>query len=98
MPTNRDRIRRYYDEEHDEWGRLESDLGAYEWATATRRLSQFLPAPPARVLDLGGGPGRYAMWLAQPGYHLTLVDLPARPVEEARSRRGPARGRLVAHV
>src|SRR2546426_2222380 len=83
MPTNRDRLRRYYDEEHDEWGRLETELGVYEWSTTTRHLAQFLPTPPARVLDIGGGAGRYAIWLAQRGYEVTLVDLSAHLVEEA---------------
>lgn len=91
MPTNRNRVRSYYDHEHDEWGRLESELGAYEWATATRRLAQFLPPPPARVLDIGGGPGRYAIWLAERGYEVTLVDLSPHLVEQAASR-AQARG------
>lgn len=31
-------------------------------------LERFLPPPPARVLDVGGGPGAYAAWLAGSGY------------------------------
>ena len=30
---------------------------------------------PARILDCGGGPGRYAIELARPGYQVTLFDL-----------------------
>src|SRR2546421_161237 len=86
MATNRERIRQYYAHEHDEWRRLETELGSYEWATTTRRLSQFLPPPPGRVLDIGGGPGRYAIWLAQQGYDVTLGDLCPNLVDEAARR------------
>jgi len=36
-------------------------------------LERYLPAPPARVLDVGGAAGVYASWLATRGYdaHLT---------------------------
>ncbi len=37
-------------------------------------LAQYLPPPPARVLDCGGGPGRYAIELAQQGYEVALFD------------------------
>jgi SAM-dependent methyltransferase len=37
-------------------------------------MGDYLPPPPARVLDVGGGPGRYAITLAQAGYAVTLLD------------------------
>ena len=37
-----------------------------------------------RVLDIGGGPGRYAMHLAQKGCHVTLMDLSPANVEFAK--------------
>jgi ubiquinone/menaquinone biosynthesis C-methylase UbiE len=40
-----------------------------------RALAEHLPSPPARVLDCGGGPGRYAIELTRRGYDVTLFDL-----------------------
>ncbi len=37
-------------------------------------LRRYLPAPPAQVLDVGGGSGVYASWLAGLGYQVHLVD------------------------
>jgi SAM-dependent methyltransferase len=34
-----------------------------------------LPPPPATVADIGGGPGRYTLWLAGLGYHVVHRDL-----------------------
>src|SRR5438067_7496306 len=98
MPTDRERIRRFYAGHHDEWGRLESDLGAYEWATASRRIGAQLPPAPARVLDVGGGPGRYAIWLSGSGYTVTLVDLSPNLVAEADSRATRAGVAIAARV
>lgn len=46
-------------------------------------LSQLLPAPPARVLDLGSGTGSLAVLLAEQGYEVLGVDLAPRMVERA---------------
>lgn len=38
-------------------------------------LNRPLPHAPASVLDVGGGPGSYAVPLARQGYKVQLVDL-----------------------
>jgi 2-polyprenyl-3-methyl-5-hydroxy-6-metoxy-1,4-benzoquinol methylase len=58
-----------------EWARLENPSdGQVEFAITRAVLAQHLQ-PSARVLDLGGGPGRYTIWLAQQGHRVTLGDL-----------------------
>ncbi|NUR89119.1 MAG: class I SAM-dependent methyltransferase, partial [Nonomuraea sp.] len=37
-------------------------------------LRRVLPTPPARVLDVGGGTGAHAEWLAADGYAVRLLD------------------------
>ena len=56
-----------------EWQRMERHRT--EFAVSLRALDAHLPLAPARVLDCGGGPGRYAIALAQRGYDVTLFDL-----------------------
>lgn len=56
-----------------EWERF--DRHPTEFAVTQRALAQYLPPPPAAVLDCGGGPGRYAIHLAGRGYTVTLLDL-----------------------
>ena len=62
-----------------------------EFARTKELLSRFLPEPPARVLDVGGGPGWYASWLADRGFDVRLVDVVPLHVEQARERadKGP---------
>ncbi|MBV7336919.1 methyltransferase domain-containing protein [Chloroflexi bacterium TSY] len=56
-----------------EWNR--QDRHPTEFAVTQRVLQEHLPTPPARLLDIGGGPGRYTIWLAKQGYDITLLDL-----------------------
>jgi SAM-dependent methyltransferase len=51
-------------------------------------LERFLPAAPGSVLDVGGGPGAYAAWLAERGYRVHLVDPVPLHIEQAAARGG----------
>ena len=63
----------YYNQDPErEWRRLETHV--FEWATTMHYLERLLP-PSQAVLDLGGGPGRYAIALSQAGHRVTLADL-----------------------
>jgi SAM-dependent methyltransferase len=48
-------------------------------------LERFLPAPPARVLDVGGASGTYASWLSDRGYQVHLIDPVPLHLEQARA-------------
>lgn len=84
MTTEFDRIRSYYSR-FDEWGRLDSPEGSIEFRRCLQLLDEFLPQA-SRVLDLGGGPGRYTVELARRGHRLTLADLSAPLLSIARQR------------
>ncbi|HOU11736.1 MAG TPA: methyltransferase domain-containing protein [Anaerolineae bacterium] len=63
----------YRSDAEREWQRM--DRHRTEFAVTLRALDAHLPPAPAHVLDCGGGPGRYAIALAQRGYDVTLFDL-----------------------
>ncbi len=78
-------VQSFYDANAEaEWARLERHRT--EFAVTLRALEDHLPPPPAAVLDVGGGPGRYAIELTRRGYRVTLVDLAAANLELARRR------------
>src|SRR6186713_2494164 len=65
--------------------RLAAGQGALELARTRLVLERCLPAPPAVIADVGGGPGRYAIWLADRGYDVHLVDPIPLHIEQART-------------
>jgi ubiquinone/menaquinone biosynthesis C-methylase UbiE len=68
--------------------RVTGGTSRIEFARTKELLERFLPEPPAFVLDVGGGPGAYAAWLAERGYRVHLVDPVALHVEQAKERGG----------
>lgn len=70
-------MRAYY-EQGKERDRLAGPKGALEFERTKEILQRRMPPAPAVVADVGGGPGRYALWLAELGYtvqHRDLMDL-----------------------
>ncbi len=51
-----------------------STKGQLEFVRTQEIITRYLPAPPAVVLDIGGGSGPYACWLAKAGYEVHLID------------------------
>lgn len=80
-----DNVQRYYNENAaHEWQRLANDRT--EFALTLRALDEHLPGGRLRILDIGGGPGRYAIELAQRGHSVTLADFSAAELDIARDR------------
>lgn len=63
-----------------------SNKGAIRLAVLQADLNETLAARPLRVLDIGAGLGHMALWLAQQGHQVTLVE-PARAMLEAAQQR-----------
>lgn len=83
------RITDHYEEGYVEADRLSKDaVGQWVQLRTWDIFDRFLMKPPARVLDVGGGPGVHAVHLSQEGYDVTLVDPVELHVEQARARGG----------
>jgi SAM-dependent methyltransferase len=68
-----------------EIGRLFRGHGTIELARTQEIILRHLPPPPDSILDVGGGPGVYACWLASRGYQVTLIDAVSLHVDHART-------------
>ena len=65
--------------------------GRLEFERTQEIVLRALPPAPAVVADIGGGPGRYALWLAELGYHVRHRDLMPLHVEQVTAARGGRR-------
>jgi SAM-dependent methyltransferase len=63
-----------------------------------QHLLEHLPAPPAPVLDVGGGAGHQSFPLAQAGYDVTLLDPSPAMLDKARQRLQRLPGEAQARV
>jgi len=71
-----------------EWDRLGDPTGVVEFERTKEILQRRLPAAPAVIADIGGGPGRYALWLAEWGYTVEHRDLVRLHVEQLQRSSG----------
>lgn len=80
--------------------RLRQDAGQLEGERSRELLGRFLPPAPATVLDVGGGAGGYAFWLARQGYEVHLIDIVPLHIQLAQeaSDRQPEAQLASAHV
>jgi len=89
-------------DERERWNQKYREAsGAGTWTVPDPFLAQafskyILPLFPcgASALDLAGGAGRHAIWLAQQGWEVTLIDISETGVEQARQNAGP----LASHI
>ncbi|MFN2637601.1 MAG: class I SAM-dependent methyltransferase [Gemmatimonadaceae bacterium] len=78
-------IKAYYDRAPEE-NRLEQGTSQLEQLRSRELILRHAPAPPSVVLDVGGGAGPYAFWLAEQGHDVRLLDATPRLVDIARVR------------
>lgn len=90
-----DVVRRSYDlSPKREWKRLEGFH--FEFEITKRFLSKYMQGK--SVLDIGGGPGRYSVYLAKLGYDVTLVDLSPANVEFAKKKAAQENVNIAAYA
>jgi ubiquinone/menaquinone biosynthesis C-methylase UbiE len=88
-------IAAYY-ETFAEEARLTTGPSRLEYERTKAILLRVLPAPSARVVDVGGAAGAYSLWLAELGYDVHLVDATPRLVDEARRRNEQRASRIAS--
>ena len=65
--------------------RLVRSLGRLERIRTEEIMGRYMPPPPCRILDVGGGTGVYALSLSRQGYEVHLIDAVPLHVERARA-------------
>ncbi|HHU24933.1 MAG: class I SAM-dependent methyltransferase [Bacilli bacterium] len=84
MKENIEIVKRYYEKNAEgEWQRLEAH--PFEFIFSTYMMDRYIK-PGDTILDIGGGPGRYAIHYAKKGCDVTLVDLADKNIEIAKNR------------
>ena len=96
LVTDRDIIN-FYQNQYDESTRLTHGPGDIELLRTLDVLTRFLPSETSAVLDVGGGAGVYADWLANQGHDVSLIDPVPRHVETA-NKIAPGPGSITASI
>ena len=76
----------YYQRDEED-GRLGGGAGLLELLRTKELVRRYLPPAPASIVDVGGGTGVHARWLAELGHRVDLVD--AVPLHVAKAAEIP---------
>ena len=97
-PVPDERLVDYYGSECDESARLTRSKNRLEFVRTQELLRDRLPSAPARILDVGGGTGAHAAWLAGDGYEVELVDVLPEHVSAAQDLAAGIGNRFAASI
>lgn len=76
-------VRDYYNRHaSNEWERLAKPYAHLEYVTTMHLVEKYFPGT-GSLVDIGSGPGRYAIEMLKRGYRVTLVDLSEAVLEIA---------------
>lgn len=78
--------------------RLKYGLGPLELERNQELISRYLPEKGGVILDIGGGPGIYASWLAQQGFEVHLVDPVEKHIDQARQQASKLKNPFQAYL
>ncbi|PEQ96133.1 methyltransferase type 11 [Bacillus sp. AFS006103] len=77
-------VEEWYDTKYDEWKRLERHK--IEFDITKKYLDEYLQGDHLEVFDIGGGPGRYSLYLAEKGHKVSLLDLSKQNIVVAKEK------------
>ena len=90
-----DDVVQHYEADTEE-DRIAEGFSQLELLRTQEILTRYLPAAPARIIDIGGATGVHARWLAEAGYRVHIVDVTPRHV--AKAKEDLARLRVTAEI
>lgn len=82
--TDFSKVKSYYTQ-FNEWSRLDAPSGQLEFELTKKIIMKYLNDDD-KILDLGGGPGRYTIELAKLGYMMSLADKSKELLNQARAK------------
>lgn len=89
-------IERFYNKASEET-RLNKGLGVFEFERVKSLIEKHLNNSPCKILDVGGGTGKYAEWLTKKGHEVHLIEPVDKHLLTAQSRSNSLKNKFSVH-
>lgn len=66
--------------------RLEKGMGVFEFERIKSLIEKYISSTSSKIIDIGGGTGKYAAWLAEKGHQVHLVEPVSKHIKIAENR------------
>lgn len=78
--------------------RLEKGMGVFEFERIKSLIEKYLSTSSSKIIDVGGGTGKYAEWLAKKGHDIHLVEPIAKHLQLAENRVKKLKNEFLVHL
>lgn len=78
--------------------RLNKGMGVFEFERIKSLIEKYLPFSPIKIIDIGGGTGKYSEWLAKKGHKVHLVEPVSKHLKIAQDRANKMKNKYSVHL
>lgn len=89
-------IERFYNRASEET-RLNRGMGVFEFERVKTLIEKYLPYTPSKIIDVGGGTGKYSEWLSKKGHQVHLIEPVPKHLKIAQKRANRIKNKYVVH-
>lgn len=89
-------IELYYNKASEET-RLEKGMGIFEFERIKSLIEKYIATTPLKIIDIGGGTGKYSEWLANKGHEVHLVEPVYKHILMAKNRTHLLKNKFTVH-
>tara|TARA_R110002050_G_scaffold111752_1_gene225543 strand:+ start:3141 stop:3980 length:840 start_codon:yes stop_codon:yes gene_type:complete len=78
--------------------RLDKGMGIFEFERIKSLIEKYIPSPSSKIIDIGGGTGKYSEWLAKKGHQVHLVEPVPKHIKLAKNRANKLKNKFSVHL
>jgi len=78
--------------------RLDKGMGVFEFERIKSLIDKYIPFSSSKIIDVGGGTGKYAEWLAKKGHQVHLVEPVFKHIKLAQNRANGLKNKFSVHL
>lgn len=78
--------------------RLNKGMGIFEFERIKSLIDKYIPFSASKIIDIGGGTGKYSEWLAEKGHQVHLVEPISKHIKIAQNRANKLKNKFSVHL
>jgi len=90
-------IEQFYNNASEET-RLENGMGVFEFERIKSLIEKYISSSPLKIIDVGGGTGKYSEWLANKGHNVHLIEPVSKHIQIAKKRANKIKNKFSVQI
>ena len=73
-------------------------MGIFEFERIKTLIEKYISSSSSKIIDIGGGTGKYSEWLAKKGHYVHLVEPVSKHIKIAQTRVNKLKNKFSVHL